>query len=61
MGVKSSFYDALGAHFESADFATSGSGSVWIRGVLYHVNRWGDIRLIEMDEPSGYNQYLKTS
>lgn len=44
------FYDALGAHFESTDFATSGSGSVWIRGVLYHVNRWGDIRLIDMDE-----------
>lgn len=49
-GGKIFFYDALGAHFESADFATSGSGSVWIRGVLYHVNRWGDIRLVDMDE-----------
>jgi proteasome beta subunit len=44
------FYDALGAHFESADFATSGSGSVWIRGVLYHLNRWGDTHLVDMDE-----------
>ena len=44
------FYDALGAHFESADFATSGSGSVWIRGVLFYQNRWGDKPLADMDE-----------
>ena len=49
-GGKIFFYDALGAHFESADFATSGSGSVWIRGVLYHLNRWGGTRLVDMDE-----------
>lgn len=49
-GGKIFFYDALGAHFESADFATSGSGSVWIRGVLYHLNRWGETRLVDMDE-----------
>lgn len=36
------FYDALGAQFECADFSTSGSGSVWIRGALYYVNRWGE-------------------
>lgn len=34
------FYDALGAQFECADFATTGSGSVWIRGALYYVDRW---------------------
>ena len=44
------FYDALGAHFESAEFATSGSGSVWIRGVLYYQNRWGGALLASMDE-----------
>ena len=49
-GGKIFFYDALGAHFESTDFATSGSGSVWIRGVLYYQNRWGDTQLVNMDE-----------
>lgn len=34
------FYDALGAQFEVADFATTGSGSVWVRGALYYLNRW---------------------
>jgi proteasome beta subunit len=34
------FYDLLGARFESAEFATSGSGSIWIRGALYYLNRW---------------------
>jgi proteasome beta subunit len=43
------FYDAMGAHFESADFATSGSGSVWIRGVLYYQNCWGETQLANMD------------
>lgn len=42
------FYDALGAQFECTDFATSGSGSVWIRGTLYYLNRWGDKQLPEM-------------
>jgi proteasome beta subunit len=49
-GGKIFFYDALGAHFESAEFATSGSGSVWIRGVLYYQNRWGEKRLADMNE-----------
>jgi proteasome beta subunit len=35
------FYDALGAQFEVADFTTTGSGSPAIRGVMYHMNRWG--------------------
>jgi proteasome beta subunit len=33
-------YDALGAQFEVAEFATTGSGSIWIRGALYYQNRW---------------------
>ena len=36
------FYDALGAQFEVADFTTTGSGSPAIRGVMYHMNRWGE-------------------
>lgn len=49
-GGKIFFYDALGAHFENVDFATTGSGSIWIRGVLRYLNRWGETRLEEMDE-----------
>lgn len=44
------FYDVLGAEFECTDFATSGSGSVWVRGTLSYLNRWGEKRLAEMDE-----------
>ena len=49
-GGKIYFYDALGAHFENVDFATTGSGSVWIRGVLRYLDRWGEIRLEQMDQ-----------
>ena len=49
-GGKIFFYDALGAHFENVDFATTGSGSIWIRGVLRYLNQWGETRLEEMDE-----------
>ena len=35
------FYDALGAQFEVTDFTTTGSGAAAIRGVMYHLNRWG--------------------
>jgi proteasome beta subunit len=48
-GGKIFFYDALGAQFEVADFATTGSGSVWIRGALYYLNRWGEKRLVDME------------
>lgn len=34
------FYDAMGAQFEVAEFATTGSGSIWIRGILYYLNRY---------------------
>lgn len=43
------FYDALGAQFECADFATSGSGSVWIRGALYYLNRWAEKPLCDLE------------
>jgi len=44
-------YDALGAQFEAAEFATTGSGSVWIRGALYYQNRWiKPLRELTLDE-----------
>ena len=43
------FYDVLGAQFETVDFATSGSGSVWIRGILHYLDRWSETRLSQMD------------
>ena len=49
-GGKIFFYDALGAHFENVNFATTGSGSIWIRGVLRYLSRFGDTPLPEMDE-----------
>ena len=49
-GGKIFFYDVLGAHFENTDFAVSGSGSVWIRGVFHYLDRWGDSPLADMDE-----------
>lgn len=49
-GGKIYFYDALGAHFENVDFATTGSGSIWIRGVLRYLDKWGETRLENMDQ-----------
>jgi proteasome beta subunit len=40
-GARLYFYDAMGAQFEAAGFAASGSGSIVVRGVLYHQDRWG--------------------
>jgi len=36
------FYDAMGAQFETADFAATGSGSAAVRSVLYYQNTWGN-------------------
>ncbi len=35
------FYDAMGAQFEAADFAATGSGSPAVRSVLHYQNTWG--------------------
>src|SRR5215207_2338304 len=35
------FYDAMGAQFEAADFAASGSGSGAVRSILHYENTWG--------------------
>lgn len=42
------FYDPLGAHFEAADFAASGSGSGSIRSVLHYLETWGHPRPAEL-------------
>ncbi|MEA3212984.1 MAG: proteasome beta subunit [Chthoniobacter sp.] len=34
------FYDAMGAQFEAADFAATGSGSPAVRSVLHYENTW---------------------
>src|SRR5437764_2367076 len=34
------FYDAMGAQFEVADFAATGSGSAAVRAILYYENTW---------------------
>jgi proteasome beta subunit len=44
------FYDAMGAQFEAADFAATGSGSPAVRGILYYENKWGEKRLDKLDE-----------
>jgi proteasome beta subunit len=36
------FYDPLGAQFEAAAFAGSGSGSGSIKSVLHYLQQWGD-------------------
>ncbi len=35
------FYDAMGAQFEAADFAATGSGSAAVRAVLHYEQSWG--------------------
>jgi proteasome beta subunit len=35
------FYDVMGANFEVAEYASTGSGSGAVRGVLYYENTWG--------------------
>ena len=44
------FYDAMGAKFEVADFAATGSGSPAVRSVLYYENTWGKKPLVKRRE-----------
>jgi proteasome beta subunit len=44
------FYDAMGAQFEAADFAATGSGSGSVRAVLHYENRWGEKPLRKLSE-----------
>jgi len=45
------FYDPLGAQFEAATFAGSGSGSGSIKSVLHFLEKWGDPPPGEMSVP----------
>ncbi|TFE67923.1 proteasome subunit alpha [Candidatus Methylacidiphilum fumarolicum] len=44
------FYDALGAQFQTVDFAASGSGSPAVRSILQYINRWSGKPSIERNE-----------
>ena len=44
------FYDVMGAQFEVADFAASGSGSPSVRAVLQYANAYGPRPLAKMNE-----------
>jgi proteasome beta subunit len=45
------FYDAMGAQFEAADFAATGSGSAAVRSVLHYQNSWGSKPLRQLKAP----------
>jgi proteasome beta subunit len=42
------FYDPLGAHFEAAAFAGSGSGTTTIKSILHYLETWGHPKPGEM-------------
>jgi len=44
------FYDILGAEFEAVEYAVSGSGSPTIRGILFYMNRWGNVPVSDLNE-----------
>ena len=44
------FYDAMGAQFEAADYAASGSGSGSVRSILHYENTWGRKELRKLSE-----------
>jgi proteasome beta subunit len=44
------FYDAMGAQFEAADFAATGSGSPAVRSVLHYENTWGKKPIVKRKE-----------
>ena len=44
------FYDAMGAQFEVAEYAATGSGSPAVRGILYYENKWGKKPLSKLSE-----------
>lgn len=53
------FYDAMGAQFEAADFASSGSGAASVRSVLYYENNWGTRPLRERSKQEAITLALK--
>ena len=58
-GGKLFFYDVMGAQFEAADYATTGSGSPSMRGVLYHENTYGRAPLRQLDRDAAVGLALR--
>ena len=49
-GARLYFYDAMGANFEVAEYAATGSGSPAVRGILHYENQWGKKTLSKLDQ-----------
>ncbi len=58
-GSKLYFYDVMGANFEVAEYAATGSGSPAVRGVLYYENTWGRKPLSEYSLEEALNLTLR--
>jgi proteasome beta subunit len=54
------FYDAMGAQFEAADYAATGSGSPAVRSVLHYENTWGKKPLAKRKEGDAVVLALRT-
>jgi proteasome beta subunit len=53
------FYDAMGAQFEAADYAATGSGSPAVRSVLHYENTWGSKPLTKRRESEAVTLALR--
>jgi proteasome beta subunit len=53
------FYDAMGAQFEATDYASTGSGSPAVRGILYYENNWGAKPLHQLTEDEAVSLALR--
>ncbi len=58
-GARLYFYDAMGAQFEVAEYAATGSGSPAVRGVLYFENHWGKKPLSKLNEDDAVTVALR--
>ena len=58
-GARLYFYDAMGAQFEAADYAATGSGSPADRGILYYENTWGAKALLKLSEQEAVSLALR--
>jgi proteasome beta subunit len=53
------FYDAMGAQFEVAEYAATGSGSPAVRAILYYENHWGAEPLAKLNEQEAITVALR--
>ena len=54
------FYDVMGANFEVAEYAATGSGSPAVRGVLYYENTWGQKPLREFSREEALRLVMRS-